>query len=137
MIREIGIASDAYTQICEEAIRTYPEEGCGVLFSGEDSHRVDFIKALKNAAEDKENGDCFHIDPLDLFRTEQEAEREGRQIIGFFHTHPDRRAVLSQTDEQYMIPGMLYIIVSLSGGRVTEIRGYKKEKEITEVVLRI
>ena len=137
MIREIMIESRAHTLICEEAGRMYPKEACGVLLSASDTARVDRIKVLENVAADGEDGDHFRIDPLKMLHTEQEVEREGLQITGFFHTHPDRRAVLSQTDERYMIPEMLYIILSVSGGAVTEIRGYIKTEEITEVVLRI
>ena len=103
-------------------IQAYPDEGCGILLGRDD--RIEKIKPAENLVTDGNGGTHFMIDPLTVYKEETEAQKEGLEVLGFFHSHPDKRAVLSKTDEEYMIPDMLYIIAAVSLGTVREIRAY-------------
>ena len=89
----------------------YPLEGCGILLSDGKSGLIEEIKSIENAAAEL-SGLHFAMDPFKLYKIESEAEAEGKVIVGFYHSHPDRQAILSEKDKEYMIPQMLYIVVS-------------------------
>ena len=68
----------------------------------------------------------FITDPLEIYELECKAEKDGYKVVGFFHSHPDCEAVLSVEDEKYMIPKMLYLIVSVRDGIYRDVKGYIK-----------
>jgi proteasome lid subunit RPN8/RPN11 len=114
-------------------MQAYPDEGCGMLL-GRDN-RIEKIKPAENLVTDKYGRIYFKMDPLMIYKEECEAQKEGLEVIGFYHSHPDKRAIPSKTDEEYMIPGMLYIIVSVSLNGVREIKAYYRnaaDEKITE-----
>ena len=106
-------------------MQAYPKEGCGILLGRAD--RIEKIKPIENMHTDEKGRTYFKMDPLVIYKEECEAQKEGLEIIGFYHSHPDKRAVMSMTDEEYMIPEMLYIIVSVSLCKVREIRAYYRK----------
>lgn len=53
-------------------------------------------------------------------------ENEGYDLIGFYHSHADAEAILSDEDEENMIPGMVYAILSVFPGKPGQIRAYRK-----------
>ena len=103
-------------------MQAYPNEGCGILL-GRDV-RIEKIKPAENLVTDKNGRTHFKMDPRTIYKEETDAQKEGLEVLGFYHSHPDQRATLSKTDEEYMIPDMLYIIVAVSLGTVREIRAY-------------
>ena len=113
-------------QLAKLAGETYPFEGCGVLLGSADGYRIREVKSLNNDAGKDSAKTFFAIDPLSLY--EIETEENDYEIIGFYHTHPEHRAVPSKEDEKYMIPGMLYMIVSVSAGYCSDVRLYHKLK---------
>lgn len=136
----------------------YPAEACGIVLgqsdssivSGQsdgggclplkDSHsyhsgqsacgacRILWVKDLRNSTAGGRANVYFEIDPLELYRIEQLAGKEGMEILGIFHSHPDKPARPSSEDVKYMIPGMLYLIAAGTKDGMTDIRGYVKDK---------
>ena len=47
-------------------------------------------------------------------------------MIGFYHSHADAEASLSDEDEENMIPGMVYAILPVFQGKPGQIRVYRK-----------
>ncbi len=115
--------------LCRELMRAaeaaYPLECCGVLFGGADGRADGFCEA-ENRAPAGSAGRHFTIDPLWLYRQEQSAGKAGRQIVGFYHSHPDCAAYPSDEDAEGMIPEQLYLILSVREGRCVECRVYRK-----------
>ncbi len=122
----ITITAEALRDIEEEAGRAFPAEACGILLAEAGEQRICGLRALGNRIKGEEAERFFEIDPLKLYRAEQEAEKGQRKIIGFFHSHTEAEAVLSETDESYMIPGMLYLILSLKERGSGRLRAYLK-----------
>jgi proteasome lid subunit RPN8/RPN11 len=55
---------------------------------------------------------------VDLFRIQREAELEGRDLVGFYHSHPDHPALWSSTDlAQAHWSGCSYVITSVERGK--------------------
>lgn len=69
----------------------------------------------------------FEADPLFLYQVEREIEGSGLEIVGFYHSHPDYEAVPSREDAENMVPGLVYVIISVTGEGVVDIRNYKND----------
>ena len=124
-------------KILLECRRAYPLESCGLLLKkSEDSYpvrnieKIEEVIPMENQAEKSDI--YFQVDPLELYRIEKAAEKKGYDIAGFYHSHPDCAAVPSREDLEHMIPGMIYVIVSIirnSSGFIEEVKEYQIDKE--------
>jgi len=147
--QEVEFESTAFHHISEHVTKAYPQEGCGVLlgkipaeeagFPGESegSYLIQKVCPLTNHSDKSSAAVHFNIDPLEMYRIEKEAEKEGLTVLGVYHSHPDCNAVPSEEDGEYMIPGQFYLIVSVFCGQCDEKRGYIKDEatgEILEIV---
>ena len=135
-MEEFLIEEKVYKSIIANVRESYPEEGCGVLLGDTEKHLITNIKYLINFADTSDTHRFFRIDPLDLYRTEQEL-KDGKEIVGFYHSHPDKPAKPSYEDVRYMIPGLIYIILSVTDKGCAELRAYRKsvsDKEQIEEV---
>ncbi|MBP5276838.1 MAG: M67 family metallopeptidase [Lachnospiraceae bacterium] len=121
---DVCIDSKVYRLLCEYALNQYPSEACAVLLSSGDSTYVGNVKVIDNVIDSNRH---FYIDPLKLFEAEKEALKEGYNIIGFFHSHPDCEAILSEEDTKYMVPGQVYLIAPVTKNKTYELRAYKKD----------
>ena len=111
----------------KEAIQSYPNECCGVLLGNRTSREVQDIRPLNNAAGETRTQTHFRISPLDVYQVECEIEGSDLEIVGFYHSHPDCEAVPSKEDSEYMVPGLVYFILSVTSSGVVDIRTYKKD----------
>ena len=108
----------------------YPKECCGVLFGHINKDgQAQVIEALplENNAEEDNSGRQYIVDPLSLYKWEIEGRKRGMEIVGFYHSHPDKKAILSGEDERRMIPGQVYIILSVEDRKCKEISAWKKQ----------
>jgi proteasome lid subunit RPN8/RPN11 len=106
-------------EIREHGAEGYPEECCGFLL-GElqsDSNVVSRILRAHNSR-DEHRGRRFTIAPGEMLEAERTAAREGLDVVGFYHSHPDHPARPSETDlREATFPGYTYVIVSIQSGR--------------------
>ena len=58
-------------------------------------------------------GGGFLIRPSDYTFVEEEATRLKRELLGFYHSHPDHPARPSQYDLDHAFPFFWYVIVSI------------------------
>jgi proteasome lid subunit RPN8/RPN11 len=56
------------------------------------------------------------------------ATKENLEIIGFYHSHPDCEACLSQEDQKYVMPEMSYPVISVSHGRMQKFGCWEQRK---------
>ena len=125
MLHKYLFCNNSEQKLARHIMQVYPHEGCGILLGR--GVRIEKIKPADNLVTDEDGKTHFKMDPLVIYKEECEVQKEGLEIIGFYHSHPDKRAVMSMTDEEYMIPEMLYIIVSVSLCKVREIRAYYRK----------
>lgn len=91
-------------------IRALPNEGCGLLV-GTPEGVVSRVVASANVAN---SARVYEIEPKVLLRTTREADGEGLEVIGVFHSHTHSAAYPSPTDiAQAPDPGWHYVLVSL------------------------
>ena len=131
---KITITRDAVLSMEREARNAYPKEACAVLLGNLQEKIVDEIHVLKNLSNGEEAHRFFRIDPLALYELEGRVEEIGKDIVGFFHTHTHHEAILSAEDEQYMIPGMVYFILSLTDETDQRIKAYEKRFSDSEAL---
>lgn len=116
------------SKLVKEAVQSYPNECCGVLLGNRTSCEIQDIRPLNNAAGKTRTLTHFKISPLDVYQVEREIEGSDLEIVGFYHSHPDCEAIPSKEDSEYMVPGLVYIILSVTSTGVVDIRCYKKKQ---------
>lgn len=120
--------NDIEEQICSHAQTEYPRECCGIMLGKhqKEKRQVYRIIPTRNVVEGGKNTTQFLINPFVIVKAELAAEKEGLEIVGFYHSHPDYRAVTSEEDILHMIAGYSYLIVSVVNGVSVEIKGFEK-----------
>ena len=113
-----------------EAIRrhgeeAYPHECCGFLLGheGPEGRVVARPVPAENERDDSPKNRYF-ISPEAYLRAEIAAGKEGREIVGFYHSHPDHEARPSEFDREHAFPGLSYLIVSVRGGKAEAVRSW-------------
>ena len=102
-------------------IRALPDEGCGLLL-GTPSGEVRKVVPSPNIAH---SAKVYEIDPKVLLRASREADNDGIEIIGVFHSHTHSEAYPSPTDiRQAPDPNWHYVLVSLKD-IPTVVRSYR------------
>src|SRR5271170_3957603 len=115
-----------------EAIRahgeeTYPNECCGALLgqSTPEGWQVEAAVPAGNTRTDSAHN-RYQIAPLELVKIEREARKQGLDIAGFYHSHPDHPAQWSSTDlaEAHWL-GCSYVITAVAGGVAKETNSFR------------
>ncbi len=119
---ELLIPAAVVARIHSHAERAYPEECCGVLVGR--GRRVERSVEAANVAPG-ERARRYAIDSEVLLAVHQEARRARREVVGYYHSHPDRPARPSAFDLECAWPGASYLIVALEDARVVELRSWR------------
>ena len=111
----------------------HPLEACGLLagFSAEDG-RAD-ARTFFPAENVSASARLYEVNPLAMLSADRQAEQEGQQLVGVYHSHTHTEGRPSPTDvRQAPDPGWHYLLVSLRdthpsvrswrilGGKITE-----------------
>jgi proteasome lid subunit RPN8/RPN11 len=108
-------------QILGHARSGYPFEVCGVLLghNGEGVRQVDRVVPAANRERDAPRV-RYEIAPEDLVRIQREGRDEGREILGYYHSHPDHPARPSETDRRIaaegLSDGVVHVVVGVERG---------------------
>jgi proteasome lid subunit RPN8/RPN11 len=111
----------ALDAIVDHARRDAPNECCGLLIGSE--HRIDEAVPARNA---RSSPTRYEVDPSDHFAVIRRVRREGRAVVGAYHSHvlappvPSPTDVAEAYDEQ-----LLHVIVSLQNPPDAEVRAYR------------
>lgn len=114
-------------QIKTQSERGYPFEICGFMVGKVDyqSNIREVFEVIPVENQNRERAkDRFEISPKDYMRVEQLADSKGLQIVAVYHSHPDHPDIPSQTDLEYAVEDISYIILSVKGGRVENFRSW-------------
>ncbi|RYD92197.1 MAG: M67 family peptidase [Sphingomonadales bacterium] len=113
------------------AAKAAPLEACGLLFG--DAHAILEAEACANVAEDP--AARFEIDPAALIAALRAERAGGRQVVGYWHSHPSGTARPSATDVAMAQPdGKLWLIAG--GGDLTAWRAMPPGLEQVTIELR-
>lgn len=120
----IGIAE--YQQIRRHGEETYPDECCGILLgacSGDARVVMSTVRCANASTNSPRNR--YSIDSREVIRAQRSARDRGLEIVGFYHSHPDRPPQWSSTDlEEAHWIGCSYVITRVDNGIATETKSF-------------
>jgi proteasome lid subunit RPN8/RPN11 len=120
----VVLSRQAHDDIVAHARETAPAECCGLL--------VGIGETIADAVRTKNvdvNPNRFEIDAGDHIRARRAARALGREVLGFYHSHPHSDATPSSSDRaEAYYPDHLYLIVGLRG-EPAEVRLYRLEAD--------
>lgn len=101
----------------------YPEEVCGLLVGRTDGRAmvVERVVLARNRNVGRRH-DRYELHPDDFLGAAESARRDGLDIVGIWHTHPDHPAQPSATDLEAAWSGYDYLILSVTPRGVDEVR---------------
>lgn len=120
------LRGSVWREIAAHVASTYPEEGCGILIGTRQADRlavqVESAQRCENRAPPELRTRRFEIDPGQVIRTQRELRGSGRQVVGFYHSHPDAAAAPSRTDLPFfrLWPDTVWLIAEVADGRVSD-----------------
>jgi proteasome lid subunit RPN8/RPN11 len=103
--------NDLYQQMVGHCLTGLPDEACGLLVGDSTTGEVVSCHPTRNVAA---SAKWYTVDPRQHLQVDREAEAQGTEIIGVFHSHTHTDAYPSPTDvAQAPDPGWHYVLVSL------------------------
>jgi proteasome lid subunit RPN8/RPN11 len=124
----LEISLDVGQAIRDEGEKAYPQECCGFVLGRckkTGRRNIEALIPVDNARETEEQYHRFRIEPEDFMKVEKEARVLNLDIIGFYHSHPDKPARPSEYDREQALPLYSYLIVSVKGGEADALTGWK------------
>lgn len=120
------IRSADYDSLRRHGEETYPYECCGALLGSftDQNREVKQVVRCGNTRSDRPQ-DRYNIDPKELLAIQRQASKQGLDIIGFYHSHPDHPAQWSQTDlaEAHWVD-CSYVITSVEKGKAARTNAF-------------
>jgi len=100
------------SSLIEETKRKHPIESCGLLFGWITGEKI-VVKKIVTTRNVLGSTTEFQINPEEFVKQISEAEREGLQLVGFYHSHPASPKP-SIIDVKYMKlwPKSIWLIIS-------------------------
>jgi proteasome lid subunit RPN8/RPN11 len=113
-------------QIEAEGVAAFPNECCGILIGRDVEGRriIERLEPGRNVFEADERYHRFSIDPRAQMKAERDAEKEGKAVLGFYHSHPDHPARPSEYDREHGWPFYSYVIVSILAGKPADLTSW-------------
>lgn len=122
MIMILRIPADLLKIVEKHAVREYPYECCGLLLGkrrGEEATVLQVAEARNIYLGDRRAG--YLVDPMDYYGAELRAEAEGMEVLGIYHSHPNKPAKPSRKDRSEAYQGYFYLIVSVYNRDVKDV----------------
>ena len=119
----------------QQAEKVQPVEACGMLF-GRLSHSEAVVEKIDFAPNKLQSPVRFEIDPAEVAAAFAEAEEEGLDFVGLFHSHPAPAAPSSIDLKGMRLWGdTLWLILSSTDGKLAAYQ--LMEDNVEEATIRI
>lgn len=127
----LSLSDQIIASITIHAERDYPHECGGMLIGRFDEEGKTAVETfpLENAREEEARHNRVLILPKDVLRAERYARERKLDVVGYYHSHPDDRAVPSQYDLDHALPVWSYVIASVIKGKVDDIASWEMEND--------
>jgi proteasome lid subunit RPN8/RPN11 len=126
----IDINGEQLNEMRRHGESDYPFECCGLMLGRFESTGQKVLLEtypISNAREEEAKRNRFLIRPEELMRGEKYARGKGLDVVGFYHSHPDDRAVPSKYDLDHAWPTYSYVVVAVTKGQATDLRSWEME----------
>jgi proteasome lid subunit RPN8/RPN11 len=125
----ISIEKPAWDLMVAHAEKTFPKECCGVMLgSGEVVKEAIPVPNVYTGPQE----DFFVMDPKDLERADQHARKNGMDVLGIFHSHPNCDAYFSKRDLEHSCSWFSYVVLSVKNGRFDHANSYRPDVDQRE-----
>ncbi|MFP3941104.1 MAG: M67 family metallopeptidase [Thermoanaerobaculia bacterium] len=124
--RRLAIAPGPLEAVRRHAAEAYPEECCGFLLGRELPEGATVERTLAAANEHPaERSTRYLIPPERVLAARREARAEGFEVVGYYHSHPDRSGEPSRRDLEDAWPAVSYLIVPVAEGLAGRPRSWR------------
>jgi proteasome lid subunit RPN8/RPN11 len=116
------IPQDVHQALRQHLEASFPNEGGGFLIGRivGPRHLVTQIRPEANHFAQEEQYHRYLMETGAFQTAEDEADRQGLTLLGYFHSHPDHPAIPSEFDRVHALPNFFYLIVSVQSGQAAE-----------------
>lgn len=122
----LKFSDDLRSELEDLARDGYPREVCGLLLGRHDNGVVHVARVTQARNLNTERAhDRFELDPLHLVEMDEITRKQGMEIVGVWHTHPDHPARPSETDLAFAWKGWSYVIASVGREGVKDLRSWR------------
>jgi proteasome lid subunit RPN8/RPN11 len=123
----VTISESVREAIRSHAAKAYPHECCGALLGSRDEGIEDAIPFDNVSPGDRDRR--FLVSAADYRAAESRADRTGRALLGFYHSHPDHPAEPSAFDLAHAWPNLSYVILSVRDGRPGDMKSWRLDPD--------
>jgi len=111
----LRLSREAYLDLYHHISEKYPLEACGILL-GKIENGIAIVTRILPLRNIKESRTEFWIDEKEWIEKILEAQKQGLEYIGLYHSHPDAEPLPSPSDRHKMLecPGEVWLIVGYS-----------------------
>ena len=103
----------------------YPAEACGLVGGTVERDRKVAVQVVPLANQRSDSSrNRYLIDPQSFRRAEVQLARDGLEVIGVYHSHPDHPPAPSAFDRENAWPWLSYMIVAVAGGRAGDLKSW-------------
>ncbi|MDA8017268.1 MAG: M67 family metallopeptidase [Thermoanaerobaculia bacterium] len=106
---------------------SYPFEACGVLAGRLENGEVRVRKVWSARNVGRRVHDRFRLDPEDFLAADRLARERGMEILGIWHSHPNRPAVPSRVDLEEAWDGYSYLILGIDPWGQVDFRSWRRD----------
>jgi proteasome lid subunit RPN8/RPN11 len=103
----------------------YPAEACGLIagaLEGDRKVAVQLVPLVNQRTDSARNR--YLIDPESFRRAQEKLDRDGLEVIGAYHSHPDHPPAPSAFDREHAWPWLSYVIVGVEHGHAGELKSW-------------
>ena len=128
----LNISALPWADMVAHARTTYPNECCGAMLGSIDDglKRVTVAIPLENAHQGPQ-ASRYELRPEDLLNADREARRQGLDLVGIYHSHPDCGAYFSETDLKNSCPWFSFVVLSIHKGEFDHANSWLPNPEQT------
>lgn len=114
-------------EIEARALAGHPFETCGLLIGRRSGARTEVLHSSHAENVERERPhERYTVDPIAQLAAEWRARDLGLEVVGVWHSHPDRPARFSETDREAAYEGYSYLVLSVSASGVQDARSFRR-----------
>ena len=123
----VDISAELQRRITEQLETNYPNEGGGFLLGRQRGGALAIVDTVPvdNVFDPAEQHHRYAMRPQDWMRLEDQADKRGLSLVGYYHSHPDSPAIPSEYDREHALPNFVYIITAVMMARAGEMRAWQ------------
>ncbi len=126
----LRVRGKAWKAVITHARAAAPEEACGILVGRQSGARREVrLAAPCRNVHPGDRRKHFLIDPEEQIAVQREAREAGLEILGFYHSHHNGGAAMSEEDRRQAHPHVSNLILAFRAGSFAEARSWRMSND--------